>query len=235
MEVSKLPATLTLSTLLESGGDRTALNAYLQTFPHAEQLETLTNILSQYTGMDERVAAVISSIWDYICDNQIWVSKYQSLVDYQAEIHFNDLIKPIVKRHRGIERNKSTSRRIILQYWKLPVQVVLPVSIHPPFWSKHLLALLAALSKVRDASQAAELLAGSLRSRPRRGRNQTYIMANDVQRLLDGISGTSAHERNRKRNASRCKILNMCEWMVEQKRTKKYQRLLLKISAAPAG
>ncbi|KAJ5568462.1 hypothetical protein N7450_010948 [Penicillium hetheringtonii] len=110
MEVSKLPATLTLSTLLESGGDRTALNAYLQTFPHAEQLETLTNILSQYTGMDERVAAVISSIWDYICDNQIWVSKYQSLVDYQAEIHFNDLIKPIVKRHRGIERNKSTSQ-----------------------------------------------------------------------------------------------------------------------------
>jgi len=211
MEVSNLPATLPLSTLLESGGDRTALNAYLQTFPHAEQLEILTNILSQYTGMDERVAAVISSIWDYICDNQIWVSKYQSLVDYQAEIHFNDLIEPIVKRHRGIERKKSTSRRIILQYWRLPVQVVLPASIHPPFWSKHLLALLAALSKVRDAAQAAELLADIISSRPRKGRNQPYLMANDVQRLLDGISGTSTLERNRKRNANRCKISKMCE------------------------
>ncbi|KAL2695141.1 hypothetical protein AAEP93_003894 [Penicillium crustosum] len=155
--------------------------------PEHKHLDVLTDLLTKSSEIDERVASSISAAWDWICQNDLWSTRYESLGDYRKAIGYTETVKPIVKRHKKSELAKRSSIQTIFRYWKIPFDKALPIHTRPLTWSKHLLSLTACLSKHLNHLDSLSLLEESMKNRPERGRNRNRLMASDVQRALETL------------------------------------------------
>ncbi|OQE35183.1 hypothetical protein PENCOP_c014G01884 [Penicillium coprophilum] len=161
--------------------------ALLHDKPEHQHLDVLTDLLTRVCEIDERVASSISAAWQWICQNDLWSVRYESLNDYRRAIGYAETVRPIVQRHKKSELAKRSSTQTIFRYWKVPYDEALPISTRPLTWSKHLLSLVACLSKHRSHSDSLLLLEESMKNRPERGRNKNRLMASDVQRALETL------------------------------------------------
>lgn len=178
---------------------REALEAHLKDLPVLQQLDLLTELLTASSEVDERFSEVIYAAWGHICENDLWSFKYESLEQYRQFISYGDLVRPILQRFKRSDRAKFTSISVIEQYWGMPVTEVIPEPMAPRSWSKHLLSLLASLSREISRDEAISLLAASIRQRPQRSRHVSHLIPSDVQRVLDRISCS-----NGSKNVSLC-------------------------------
>ncbi|KAJ5431819.1 hypothetical protein N7445_008317 [Penicillium cf. griseofulvum] len=170
--------------------------------PEHQHLDVLTDLLTRVSEIDERVASSISAAWQWICQNELWSIKYESLGEYRKAIGYAETVHPIVQRHKKSELAKRSSTQTIFRYWKVPYDEALPINTRPITWSKHLLSLVACLSKHRSHSESLVLLEESMKNRPERGRNKNRLMASDVQRALQnsGISQTRLEMRGSRKS-----------------------------------
>jgi hypothetical protein len=155
--------------------------------PEHQHLDVLTDLLTRVSEIDERVASSISAAWQWICQNELWSIRYESLSEYRRAIGYAETVRPIVQRHKKSELAKRSSIQTIFRYWKVPYDEALPINTRPLTWSKHLLSLVACLSKHRSHSESLVLLEESMKNRPERGRNKNRLMASDVQRALQNL------------------------------------------------
>ena len=165
--------------------------------PEHRHLDILTELLTQSPGIDERVALFITAAWNWICQNDLWSMKYESLSDYRNAIGYTETVQPIVRRHKKSELAKQSSSQTIFRRWKISFEKAFSEDIQPVIWSKHLLSLVDCLSRHRNHSESIALIQESMKSRPDRGRNRVRLMASDVQRVLDKIC--RLHKRPRRR------------------------------------
>lgn len=179
------------------GNPETFIATLLNEEPENTHLDVLTGLLTQSSGIDERVASCINAAWNWICRNDLWTTRYESLSDYRKAIGYAETVRPIVQRHKKSEQAKRSSIQTILRHWRVPFDKALPEDTQPAIWSKHLLSLIASLSKHRSHSESIALLQNSMRRRPERGRNRHRLMASDVQRVLDMISMQKKGVRSR--------------------------------------
>ncbi|THC90055.1 hypothetical protein EYZ11_010485 [Aspergillus tanneri] len=163
------------------------LDSILESTAESQHLDILTDILTVGSEVDERVGAFITAAWDYTCRNSLWSFKYDNLNDYRKAINYVDIVRPIIQKHRRSDRAKHLSLQTILRNWKTSPTSVTPRDLRPTFWSKHLLTLLAKLSKKKSLDESRALLQESVRHRPQRGRSRSQIIASDVQRVLDQL------------------------------------------------
>ncbi|CAI7577905.1 unnamed protein product [Penicillium discolor] len=155
--------------------------------PEHKHLDVLTDLLTKSSEIDERVASSISAAWHWICQNDLWSTRYESLGDYRKAIGYTETVRPIVQRHKKSELAKRSSTQTIFRYWKIPFDKALPIHTRPLTWSKHLLSLTACLSKHLNYLDSLSLLEESMRNRPERGRTRNRLMASDVQRALETL------------------------------------------------
>ncbi|KAJ5365278.1 hypothetical protein N7517_008164 [Penicillium concentricum] len=155
--------------------------------PEHEQLDVLTDFLTRASEINERVASSISAAWQWICQNDLWSIRYESLSDYQRAIGYAKTVRPILQRHKKSELAKRSSTRTIFRHWQVPFDEALPKFTRPLSWSKHLLSLVARLSKHRNHFDSLLLLEESMKNRPERGRKKNQLMASDVQRVLETL------------------------------------------------
>ncbi|KAJ5355647.1 hypothetical protein N7517_010256 [Penicillium concentricum] len=155
--------------------------------PEHQHLDVLTDLLTRVSDVDERVASSISAAWQWICQNDLWSTRYESLSDYRRAIGYTETVRPIVQRHKKSELAKRSSTQTIFRYWQVPFDEALPPNTRPLTWSKHLLSLIACLSKHRNHLDSLSLLDESMKNRPERGRNKNRLMASDVQRALETL------------------------------------------------
>lgn len=155
--------------------------------PEHKHLDVLTELLTKSSEIDERVASSISAAWHWICQNDLWSTRYESLRDYRKAIGYTETVRPIVQRHKKSELAKRSSTQTIFRYWKVSFDNALPINTRPLTWSKHLLSLIACLSKYRGHSDSLSLLEDSMKNRPERGRTTNRLMASDVQRALETL------------------------------------------------
>ncbi|KAJ5927598.1 hypothetical protein N7516_009371 [Penicillium verrucosum] len=155
--------------------------------PEHKHLDVLTDLLTKGSEIDERVASSISAAWHWICQNDLWSTRYESLSDYRKAIGYMETVRPIVQRHKKSELAKRSSTETIFRYWKVPFDKALPIHTRPLTWSKHLLSLTACLSKHLNHLDSLSLLENSMKNRPERGRTRTRLMASDVQRALETL------------------------------------------------
>ncbi|KAJ5969994.1 hypothetical protein N7501_006242 [Penicillium viridicatum] len=155
--------------------------------PEHKHLDVLTELLTKSSEIDERVASSISAAWHWICQNDLWSTRYQSLSDYRKAIGYTETVRPIVQRHKKSELAKRSSTQTIFRYWKIPFDKALPIHTRPLTWSKHLLSLTACLSKHLNHLDSLSLLEESMKNRPERGRTRNRLMASDVQRALETL------------------------------------------------
>ena len=148
-----------------------AVQLFLASYPVQKHLDLLTDVLTQSSNIDERLAALIHGAWDHVCRNHLWCQRFESLDDYQKSIDYSAVVKPILQRHKKSDRAKYLSSKIIQQQWNVHYTAAIPNDLRPSFWSKHLLTLLAALSKSKPLDEALEQLRESVKCRPRRGRS----------------------------------------------------------------
>ncbi|KAF5855175.1 hypothetical protein ETB97_009759 [Aspergillus alliaceus] len=181
-----------------------ALHTFLESLPAHSHLDSLTEILTLATDTDERVAEFMDVVWQHICRNSLWSSKYNNFQDYCDAIDYNCTVWPVIQRHKKTDRAKRISAQTILRQWNVPVHSAIPVNLQPPFWSKHLLSLIATLSRHTTLDEACVLLRTSVGQRPRRGRNHHLLLASDVQRVLDhlNVSRKGAHRTANESNGS---------------------------------
>ncbi|RAH74699.1 uncharacterized protein BO66DRAFT_397322 [Aspergillus aculeatinus CBS 121060] len=141
--------------LLQSPGSRpeNIVRCFLQSYPVEEHLDVLTDVLTRGTTIDEQAAALISAAWDHVRQNQIWSTSFGSLEEYSQSIDYNNLVSPVLLRHSKSDRAKQLSARLIWQNWRTSYVSALPSELQPPFWSKHLLSLLAALNESVAATE----------------------------------------------------------------------------------
>ena len=168
-----------------AGTAEASIEALLNSNPEHTHLEILTDILTQSSGIDERVASFINAAWDWVCYHRLWSTSYENLRDYRKAIGYAETVRPIIRRHKKSELANLSNSQTILRYWRVPFDQALPDDLQPSIWSKHLLSLIASLSKSRNQSESIALLRGSMRRRPGRGRNKQQLIASDVQRVLD--------------------------------------------------
>ncbi|RAK71066.1 uncharacterized protein BO72DRAFT_464125 [Aspergillus fijiensis CBS 313.89] len=185
--------------LLQSPGSRpeNIVRCFLQSYPVEEHLDVLTDVLTRGTTIDEQAAALISAAWDHVRQSQIWSTRFGSLEEYSQSIDYNNLVSPVLLRHSKSDRAKQLSARLIWQNWRTSYVSALPSELQPPFWSKHLLSLLAALSKASRLTEAVDLLHKSMKQRPARSRKYPYLMASDVNRALQTIQHLQPKRRPR--------------------------------------
>ncbi|KAJ6147249.1 hypothetical protein N7497_009231 [Penicillium chrysogenum] len=155
--------------------------------PEHKHLDVLTELLTRSSEIDERVASSISAAWHWICQNDLWSMRYESLSEYRKAIGYMETVRPIVQRHKKSELAKRSSIQTIFRYWKVPYVKAFSINTRPLSWSKHLLSLVACLSKHRGHLESVSLLEESMKNRPERGRTRNRLMANDVQRALETL------------------------------------------------
>lgn len=168
-----------------AGSPEAFIETLLNSKPEHTHLDILTDILTKSSGIDERVASFINAAWNWVCYHHLWTTSYQSLRDYRKAIGYAETVRPIIQRHKKSELAKLSNSQTILRYWRIPFDQALPDDLQPSIWSKHLLSLIASLSKHRSHSESIVLLRGSMTRRPGRGRNKQQLIASDVQRVLD--------------------------------------------------
>ncbi|KAJ5457291.1 hypothetical protein N7530_012565 [Penicillium desertorum] len=170
--------------------------------PEHKHLDVLTELLTRSSEIDERVASSISAAWHWLCQNDLWSTRYESLSEYRNAIGYTETVRPIVQRHKKSELAKRSSIQTIFRYWKIPYDKALPINTRPLTWSKHLLSLIACLSKHRGHLESVSLLEECMKNRPERGRTRNRLMASDVQRALDtlGIPQTRLATRESKKS-----------------------------------
>ncbi|PYI27671.1 hypothetical protein BP00DRAFT_450006 [Aspergillus indologenus CBS 114.80] len=174
------------------------LEHILSAEPITNHLDILTNILRQGATVDERVGALIHAAWEHVRREELWSSRFDSLDQYRQFIGFEELVKPVLRRHKRSDRSKQLSARMIAQHWDGPFHLVLPETLRPPFWSKHLLNSLASLSRLKPLPEAVHLLQESVKKRPRRGRTQPHLLASDIERVLEAMRVPRQGRRGRK-------------------------------------
>ncbi|CRL27491.1 unnamed protein product [Penicillium camemberti] len=172
--------------------------------PEHKHLDVLTDLLTKSSEIDERVASSISAAWHWICQNDLWSTRYESLGDYRKAIGYTETVRPIVQRHKKSELAKRSSTQTIFRYWKIPLDKALPIHTRPLTWSKHLLSLTACLSKHLNYLDSLSLLEESMKNRPERGRTRNRLMASDVQRALEtlGIPQTRLAARGSRKSGT---------------------------------
>ncbi|PYI23964.1 hypothetical protein BO99DRAFT_457803 [Aspergillus violaceofuscus CBS 115571] len=178
------------------------LEHILSAEPITNHLDILTNILRQGATVDERVGALIHAAWEHVRREELWSSRFDSLDQYRQFIGFEELVKPVLRRHKRSDRSKQLSARMIAQHWDGPFHLVLPETLRPPFWSKHLLNSLASLSRLKPLPEAIHLLQESVKRRPRRGRTQPHLLASDIERVLEAMRVPRQGRRGRKSKSS---------------------------------
>ncbi|RAH75646.1 uncharacterized protein BO66DRAFT_445697 [Aspergillus aculeatinus CBS 121060] len=174
------------------------LEHILSSEPITKHLDILTNILRQGRTVDERISALIHAAWEHVRREELWSSRFDSLDEYRHFIGFEEHVKPVLRRHKRSDRSKQLSARMIAQHWDSPFHLVLPASLRPPFWSKHLLNSLASLSRLKPLPEAVHLLQESVKKRPRRGRTQPHLLASDIERVLEAMRVPRQGRRGRK-------------------------------------
>ncbi|PYH93169.1 hypothetical protein BO71DRAFT_355815 [Aspergillus ellipticus CBS 707.79] len=180
-----------ISDVPESNPEQ-AIEIFLASHPAQKHLDLLTEILTQSSSIDERVAALIHGAWYHVCRNNLWCPRYGSLDEYRQSIDYSSVVKPILQRHKKSDRAKQLSSQIILRQWSVHYTMAIPEAFRPLFWSKHLLTLMAALSKAKPLPEALELLQKSVRARPHRGRSRPQLVPSDIQRVLDKLKATQS-------------------------------------------
>ena len=170
---------------------RAALEKKLGSLPELEQLEKVTRILMCGMVADERVGELIFAAWEYLCERDLWSFKFESLDQYRQLISYQDTVKPIIQRFKKSDRIKLASISTIEKHWHTAIHQTIPEPLTPQHWSKHLLFLLASLSKHTSRENAIVLLEESIYHRPSRSRQRPDLMASDVERVLKNLSNSS--------------------------------------------
>jgi hypothetical protein len=181
------------------------INTLLNENPEHKHLDILTEFLTRSSDADERRASLIFAAWNRICERDLWTIRYTCLSDYREAIGYTETIRPIVQRHKQSESAKRSSGETILRHWKIPYHTALPEDTRPSRWSKHLLSLMALLSKHRGHLESVKILKQSIQMRPDRGRNNCQLMASDVQRALKTIQ---APKKSCGKRGSKLKIIS---------------------------
>ncbi|CAG8910207.1 unnamed protein product [Penicillium egyptiacum] len=171
--------------------------------PEHKHLDVLTELLTRSSEINERVASSISAAWHWICENDLWSTRYESLSEYRKAIGYTETVRPIVQRQKKSERAKRSSIQTIFRYWNVPYDKALPINTRPLTWSKHLLSLIACLSKHRGHLDSVSLLEDSMKHRPERGRTTNRLMASDVQRALESLGIPQTRSATRESKNSR--------------------------------
>jgi hypothetical protein len=171
---------------------RELLEQQLRRLPDVMQLELLTEILTISAEVDEKFAELVHTAWAQVCELNLWSLKYESLEQYQQFITYQDAVRPIIRRFKKSDRAKAASLNTIKQNWKQSVDQLIPKCLAPRSWSKHLLFLLATLSRKKRKEDAIQLLEESVSQRPLKSRQTHSLMASDVQRVLGDLSTSKA-------------------------------------------
>lgn len=196
-----------LVTTDDSGLDiRDRLEEALSGLPELKQLELLTEVLTGSAVVDDRFAELVYTSWEYICRLNLWSYRFDSLQQYRQLISYREVIRPIIERFKKSDRAKFSSLETIQHQWGLPVAEVLPQHMAPKSWSKHLLFLLAILSKHKTRQEAIELLEESITQRPRRSRQTRTLMPSDVRRALESLSIPTRSSTRSSTGSSACML-----------------------------
>ncbi|KAH8696319.1 hypothetical protein BGW36DRAFT_298441 [Talaromyces proteolyticus] len=175
-------------TVYPSASAREILEECLKDISEIQQLDIVTGILNIGANTDERLAELVHAAWEHLCDNDLWSFGYESLEQYRHLISYRDTIRPIIQRFKKSNKTKFTSVNIIEKQWNMPLAQVLPSDMAPESWSKHILVLLARLTKYKVREDAIALLEDSIKQRPPRSRNIHNLMASDVSRVLQNLA-----------------------------------------------
>ncbi|EKV16862.1 hypothetical protein PDIG_17780 [Penicillium digitatum PHI26] len=66
--------------------------------PEHQHLDVLTDLLTKTSEIDERVASSISAAWHWICQKDLWSTRYESLSDYRKAIGYTETRKDQVSK-----------------------------------------------------------------------------------------------------------------------------------------
>lgn len=170
------------------------LKKWLEGLSELRKLDKITQILTSASEADERMADIVHAAWRYLCEQNLWSLRYESLQQYRDLISYRDTVNPILQRFRKSDRTKFSSISTLEQNWGASWPRAIPEGLAPKYWSKHMLSLLAALSKHRSSTEASLLLQECIRQRPPRSRHGQTLMASDVERVLKTIKTTTSRE-----------------------------------------
>ncbi|KAL5363530.1 hypothetical protein BJX96DRAFT_187049 [Aspergillus floccosus] len=183
----------------KSSSAQEIIERQLSGLSEVKQLDLLTEVLTISPEVDERFAELIYVAWCHLCERNLWCFKFESLEQYRRLIGYQDTVRPIIQRFKRSDRAKFTSMSLIEKNWNVPATEAIPSYLAPKTWSKHILFLLAALSKEKPREEAVLLLKASINQRPHRSRHSSTLIASDVQRVLGKLPGF----RDRKTRISR--------------------------------
>lgn len=159
----------------------------LEVLPDHAKLSIVTDILTQSLPTNERLQELIVAAWNYACERGLWSLEYESIAHFRKLVSYHENIRPVIAQYNKTMKSKGVSLQRIEDNWGISINLCFPAVMNPPFWSKHLLATLAVLSKHLDLAVSINLLQEEAMERPRRSRNSSHLLASDVERVIDRL------------------------------------------------
>jgi hypothetical protein len=166
--------------------------------PKAEALQTLQEIISHATQVDEQVIEIIHSAWMQILERRLWEDTFDSLEQLEQVMGYTKLIEPIIQQRKKTDREKLAELKSITARWHLPVSKIFPAELQPDCWSRNLLLAIRNLAervpKPEEAIKMIQEQVDQRLSKSSRGRRtKTNMTLRDVQNVIQGFFRLSKH------------------------------------------
>lgn len=158
-----------------------------------ERLELPVSIATAGIEINDRGAKIISLAWATLKENKLWRIKYYHIVILESNIGFQQNILLIIKRHDTSDQRKLKDVKQIGCRRKMDFPEAFPFNIQSSRWSKHLLTLLARLSRYVDCDTCVNLLCNAIKNRQstitlrNRTRSSSHLTAADIYRALNKV------------------------------------------------
>jgi hypothetical protein len=147
-------------------------------------------VIDAASDASEIINQAIVAAWKYLIDTDVWKHRYQSLMDLQVAVQWQDSVKPILDKAHALSNRQAGAYATIYDNWETTPLQAFPSNIRPPNVSTPMARELARFSSICPKDEAMRLIRKHLKLRlAEPGRRLTpTVMTNDVRQAYEDFN-----------------------------------------------
>lgn len=154
------------------------------------QLNLLLEVIDATSDASEIINQAIVAAWKYLIDTDVWKHRYQSLMDLQVAVQWQDSVKPILDKAHALSNRQAGAYATIYDNWETTPLQAFPSNIRPPNVSTPMARELARFSSICPKDEAMRLIRKHIKLRlTELGRRLTpTVMTNDIRQAYEDFN-----------------------------------------------
>jgi hypothetical protein len=151
------------------------------------QLNLLLELIDAASDHSQIINEAVVAAWKYLIDTNVWKHRYQSLMDLQVAVQWQDNVKPIIDTAQKLSRRQAGAYATIYENWGTTPTEAFPSNIRPPNVSTMMAREMARFSGICSKDEAMRLIRNHIKLRlTQPGRRLAHtVMTNDIRQAYE--------------------------------------------------